>query len=216
MGNRIVQGTESQPFDLFVIDGGVNGAGVARDAAGRGPSVGLAEQGDLGGARSSASTKLFHGVLPYLEYFEFRLVREALRERETLLTSMPHIFRRIRTLGRQAPHCQEEIFRSSKLEHLSDLLKKNIRSWVRCGQVVWTYGLAAWRILEGAKSPQDLWDDFGATLTEAEVRWHLTHEFAQTVEDVIWLRTKLGLRLSSSEIQALDEWIANNEGRTAA
>ncbi|MBA83973.1 MAG: glycerol-3-phosphate dehydrogenase [Rhodobacteraceae bacterium] len=78
-------------YDLFVIGGGVNGCGIARDAAGRGLRVGLAEMGDLGGATSSASTKLFHGGLRYLEYFELRLVREALIERETLLAAMPHI-----------------------------------------------------------------------------------------------------------------------------
>ena len=78
-------------FDLFVIGGGVNGCGIARDAAGRGLRVGLAEMGDLAGATSSASTKLFHGGLRYLEYFEFRLVRESLIEREQLLKAMPHI-----------------------------------------------------------------------------------------------------------------------------
>lgn len=77
--------------DLFIIGGGINGCGIARDAAGRGLSVTLAEQGDLAGATSSASTKLFHGGLRYLEYFEFRLVREALIEREVLLKAMPHI-----------------------------------------------------------------------------------------------------------------------------
>ena len=77
--------------DLFVIGGGINGCGIARDAAGRGLSVVLAEKGDLAQATSSASTKLFHGGLRYLEYFEFRLVREALEERETLLAAMPHI-----------------------------------------------------------------------------------------------------------------------------
>ena len=77
--------------DLFIIGGGINGCGIARDAAGRGLSVVLAEQADLAQATSSASTKLFHGGLRYLEFFEFRLVREALEERETLLVAMPHI-----------------------------------------------------------------------------------------------------------------------------
>lgn len=81
----------SEPYDLFIIGGGVNGCGIARDAAGRGLTVCLAEMGDLAGATSSASTKLFHGGLRYLEYYEFRLVREALIERETLLRAMPHI-----------------------------------------------------------------------------------------------------------------------------
>lgn len=85
--------SEARPetVDLFIIGGGINGCGIARDASGRGLSVAVAEQGDLAQATSSASTKLFHGGLRYLEYFEFRLVREALEERETLLKAMPHI-----------------------------------------------------------------------------------------------------------------------------
>ncbi len=78
-------------YDLFIIGGGINGCGIARDASGRGLSVVLAEMNDLASATSSASTKLFHGGLRYLEYFEIRLVREALKERETLLKAMPHI-----------------------------------------------------------------------------------------------------------------------------
>lgn len=81
----------AETTDLFVIGGGINGCGIARDAAGRGLSVRLAEAGDLAQATSSASTKLFHGGLRYLEYLEIRLVREALQERETLLRAMPHI-----------------------------------------------------------------------------------------------------------------------------
>ena len=77
--------------DLFVIGGGINGCGIARDAVGRGLSVELAEMNDLASGTSSASTKLFHGGLRYLEYWEIRLVREALIERETLLSAMPHI-----------------------------------------------------------------------------------------------------------------------------
>ena len=83
--------TKQTPFDLFIIGGGINGCGIARDAAGRGLSVGLAEMNDLASATSSASTKLFHGGLRYLEYFEINLVRHALEERETLLKAMPHI-----------------------------------------------------------------------------------------------------------------------------
>ncbi len=79
------------PFDIAVIGGGVNGCGIARDAAGRGLSVYLCEKSDLAGATSSASTKLVHGGLRYLEYYEFRLVRESLKEREVLLRAAPHI-----------------------------------------------------------------------------------------------------------------------------
>jgi glycerol-3-phosphate dehydrogenase len=78
-------------YDLFIIGGGVNGCAIARDAAGRGLSVFLAEQNDLASGTSSASTKLIHGGLRYLEHYEFRLVREALIEREVLLNSAPHI-----------------------------------------------------------------------------------------------------------------------------
>ncbi len=83
--------TQTTDYDIFIIGGGINGCGIARDAAGRGLRVGLAEMSDLAQATSSASTKLFHGGLRYLEYFEVRLVREALIERETLLKAMPHI-----------------------------------------------------------------------------------------------------------------------------
>ena len=83
-------------FDLFVVGGGINGAGIARDAAGRGASVMLVEQDDLASATSSWSTKLIHGGLRYLEYYEFRLVREALIEREVLWGIAPHIIRPLR------------------------------------------------------------------------------------------------------------------------
>ena len=78
-------------YDFLVIGGGINGAGIARDAAGRGLKTLLVEQGDLAGATSSASTKLIHGGLRYLEYGEFRLVRKALQERAVLLRIAPHI-----------------------------------------------------------------------------------------------------------------------------
>ncbi|SMH33460.1 glycerol-3-phosphate dehydrogenase [Maritimibacter sp. HL-12] len=82
---------EREMVDLFVAGGGVNGCAIARDAAGRGQSVVLAEQGDLASATSSASSKLIHGGLRYLETYEFKLVREALRERAVLLAALPHI-----------------------------------------------------------------------------------------------------------------------------
>ncbi len=78
-------------YDIAVIGGGINGAGIARDAAGRGLRVLLAEQNDFASATSSASTKLIHGGLRYLEYYEFRLVAEALAEREVILHIAPHI-----------------------------------------------------------------------------------------------------------------------------
>ena len=88
-------------YDIAVIGGGINGAGIARDAAGRGLSVLLAEQHDLASHTSSASTKLIHGGLRYLENYDFRLVREALAERERLLKSAPHL---IKPLSFVLPH----------------------------------------------------------------------------------------------------------------
>lgn len=82
---------DNTPIDVFVIGGGVNGTGIARDAVGRGHSVMLAEMHDLASGTSSAATKLVHGGLRYLEHYEFRLVRESLIEREVLWASAPHI-----------------------------------------------------------------------------------------------------------------------------
>src|SRR5690606_7935713 len=78
-------------FDIFIIGGGINGCGIARDAAGRGYKVALAEMNDFASGTSSGSTKLIHGGLRYLEHYEFRLVREALMEREVLWKMAPHI-----------------------------------------------------------------------------------------------------------------------------
>lgn len=83
-------------YDVAIIGGGINGCGIARDAAGRGMSVYLAEKGDLAGGTSSSSTKLIHGGLRYLEHYEFRLVRESLVEREVLLRMAPHIISPLR------------------------------------------------------------------------------------------------------------------------
>ncbi len=84
-------GSEPMACDVLVIGGGINGAGIARDLAGRGLKVVLCEKDDLAGHTSSSSTKLIHGGLRYLEYYEFSLVRKALAEREVLLKSAPHI-----------------------------------------------------------------------------------------------------------------------------
>jgi glycerol-3-phosphate dehydrogenase len=89
--------------DVLVVGGGINGAGIARDLAGRGRSVVLVERDDLASHTSSASTKLIHGGLRYLEYGEFRLVRKALQERETLLRSAPHLMRPLRFVIPQDP-----------------------------------------------------------------------------------------------------------------
>ncbi|PJB73219.1 MAG: glycerol-3-phosphate dehydrogenase [Alphaproteobacteria bacterium CG_4_9_14_3_um_filter_47_13] len=91
-------------YDLCIIGGGINGAGIARDAAGRGLSVILVEKGDLAGATSSASTKLIHGGLRYLEQYEFSLVRHALQERETLMGLAPHLIKPMTFILPHEPH----------------------------------------------------------------------------------------------------------------
>ena len=90
--------------DVLIVGGGINGVGIARDAAGRGLRVILSEQGDLGCGTSSASSKLIHGGLRYLEHLEFRLVAESLAEREILLRNAPHLVRPLRFL---MPHARE-------------------------------------------------------------------------------------------------------------
>ena len=95
---------EQKDCDLLVVGGGINGAGIARDAAGRGLKVVLCEQHDLAAHTSSASTKLIHGGLRYLEYYEFGLVQKALAEREVLLAAAPHILWPLRFVMPHEPH----------------------------------------------------------------------------------------------------------------
>ena len=96
MAQNKPNGSGSADYDVFVVGGGINGCGIARDAVGRGYSVGLAEMNDLASGTSSWSTKLIHGGLRYLEHYEFRLVRESLKEREVLWGMAPHIIRPLR------------------------------------------------------------------------------------------------------------------------
>jgi len=104
----VTQSTQ-QTYDLFVVGGGINGAGIAADAAGRGLKIGLCEMNDLASATSSASSKLIHGGLRYLEHYEFRLVREALSEREVLLRNAPHIIWPLRFRLPHRPHLRPSL-----------------------------------------------------------------------------------------------------------
>ena len=120
-------------FDILIVGGGINGTGIARDAAGRGLRVMLVEQAGLAHFTSSASTKLVHGGLRYLEYFHFRLVREALLERERLLAIAPHLVRRMRFVLPFEPERRpawmvrlglffyDHLVRKSTLEHSSNV-----------------------------------------------------------------------------------------------
>jgi glycerol-3-phosphate dehydrogenase len=99
-----MNGKDARPLDLFVVGGGINGAGIACDAAGRALKVGLCEMNDFASGTSSKATKLIHGGLRYLEHYEFRLVREALMEREVLLAKAPHISWPLRFVLPHEPH----------------------------------------------------------------------------------------------------------------
>lgn len=101
---------ETLHYDLCVIGGGINGAGIARDAAGRGLSVLLVEAQDLAGATSSASSKLIHGGIRYLENFEFSMVRKALKEREVIFKNAPHIVRPLECVVPQGDHGHSQAF----------------------------------------------------------------------------------------------------------
>ena len=133
--------------DVFIIGGGINGCGIARDAAGRGLSVRLAEMNDLAWATSSASTKLFHGGLRYLEYFEFRLVREALIEREVLLRAMPHISWPMRFV---LPYHKDMRFES---ETPTSRLLSKVMPWMKGRRPAWLirFGLFLYDNLGGRK-----------------------------------------------------------------
>src|SRR5947208_10029140 len=91
MTRRVLTDIASTPFDLVVVGAGINGCGVARDAAVRGLRVLVLDKGDIGGGTTSWSTRLIHGGLRYLEHVELGLVRESLRERERLLRNAPHL-----------------------------------------------------------------------------------------------------------------------------
>jgi glycerol-3-phosphate dehydrogenase len=147
-------------FDLAVIGGGINGTGIARDAAGRGFRVVLIEQNDLASGTSSASSKLIHGGLRYLEHYEFRLVREALREREVLLRSAPHLIRPLRFV---LPI--NEVRRSALL--------------LRLGLVI--YDWIGWRkILPGTREVDLVTDEVGQPL---KPRFHHAYEYSDCFAD---------------------------------
>ena len=166
--------TDSDPlqFDLFIIGGGINGCGIARDAAGRGLAVGLAEMNDLASGTSSASTKLIHGGLRYLEYFEFRLVRESLKEREVLLQMCPHIAWPLRFVL-PCQDSREDSGGSSPEGWLRGALPWNRArrpNWlIRLGLFIYDH-LGGRRILPGTKTLDLANDEAGAPLKDEFVK----------------------------------------------
>ena len=125
-------------YEIFIIGGGVNGVAIARDAAGRGLSVALAEKGDLAQETSSKSTKLLHGGLRYLEYFEFKLVRESLMEREVLLRNMPHIASPMRFV---LPYHPDQRFAGGTP---SSRLLEIFMPWLKGRRPAWLLRLGLW------------------------------------------------------------------------
>lgn len=154
--------------DIFVIGGGINGCGIARDAVGRGLSVELAEMNDLASATSSASTKLFHGGLRYLEYFEVRLVREALIERETLLRAMPHIswpMRFVLPMHREM-RFENDTPTSKLLSFVMPWMKGRRPSWlIRMGLFMYDH-LGGRKILPGTRTVNLAKDEAGVPLQD--------------------------------------------------
>ena len=173
--------------DLFILGGGINGCGIARDAAGRGLSVTLAEMGDLAQATSSASTKLFHGGLRYLEFFEFRLVREALAERETLLRAMPHISWPMRFVLPWSPEMRfESDTPTSRLLGL-------VMPWMRGRRPAWLIRLGLFlydhiggrRILPGTRRLDLSTDPLGAPLKPFRRAWEYSDCWVQDARLVV-------------------------------
>lgn len=168
----LMEAQTEKPVDLFVIGGGINGCGIARDAAGRGLSVELAEMSDLASATSSASTKLFHGGLRYLEYFEVRLVREALIERETLLRAMPHISWPMRFVlpMHKDMRFENDTPTSKLLSLVMPWMKGRRPSWlIRMGLFMYDH-LGGRKILPGTRTVDLKIDEAGAPLQEKFVK----------------------------------------------
>jgi len=182
--------------DLFVIGGGINGCGIARDAAGRGLRVELAEMNDLASATSSASTKLFHGGLRYLEYWEVRLVREALVERETLLRAMPHISWPMRFV---LPYHKDMRFEgdtptSKVLRVLMPWMKGRRPSWlIRFGLFLYD-NLGGREILKGTTSLKLAGSPEGAPLQE---RFEKAYEYSDC-----WIEDSRLVVLNARDAQA--------------
>ncbi|WP_294229942.1 glycerol-3-phosphate dehydrogenase, partial [uncultured Shimia sp.] len=168
----LMEAQTENPVDLFVIGGGINGCGIARDAAGRGLSVELAEMSDLASATSSASTKLFHGGLRYLEYFEVRLVREALIERETLLRAMPHISWPMRFVlpMHKDMRFENDTPTSKLLSVVMPWMKGRRPSWlIRMGLFMYDH-LGGRKILPGTRTVDLKIDEAGAPIQDKFVK----------------------------------------------
>ncbi|GGG71079.1 glycerol-3-phosphate dehydrogenase [Salipiger pallidus] len=187
---------DQAPTDLFIIGGGINGCGIARDAAGRGYSVRLAEMNDLASATSSSSTKLFHGGLRYLEYFEFRLVKEALVEREVLLKAMPHIAWPMRFVLPYHPSMRfdSETPTSKLLSTVMPWMKGRRPAWlIRLGLFLYDH-LGGRKILPGTESLSLKGSPEGAPLDD---RFETAYEYSDC-----WVQDSRLVVLNARDAQA--------------
>ena len=192
--------------DLFIIGGGVNGCGIARDAAGRGLSVTLSEKGDLGGATSSASTKLFHGGLRYLEFFEIGLVKSALQERETLLQAMPHISWPMRFVLPYSPDMRFDT--DTPVSKLIPFLKGRRPAWmIRAGLFAYDH-LGGRQILESTKTLNLKTDPAGTVLQD---RFQKAFEYSD-----VWVEDSRLVILNARDAEARGARILTRNGVVSA
>ena len=214
-------------YDIAVIGGGINGAGIARDAAGRGLKVLLAEQDDFASATSSASTKLVHGGLRYLEHYEFRLVAESLSEREVMLRIAPHV---VWPLEFVLPH--EKHLRPAWMIRAGLFLYDNLgtrafglggggSSLPKTRGVEFTpqgYGAGLKPGFKRGFTYYDAWVDDArlVVLTLSSARAHGASVLPRTRcvaarregDDVLWRRTKCGLHMNPPQRRRIDERLA--------
>src|SRR6202030_1029576 len=173
-------------FDLAIVGGGINGAGIARDAAGRGLRVLLVEQNDLASGTSSASTKLIHGGLRYLEHGWFRLVREALTEREVLLRMAPHLIRPMRFVLPVEPGMRPP--------------------WqLRLGLFVYDH-LGGRRTLPSTRSVDLSGDPHGATL-KGRYRWGFEYSDCMTDDSRLVVLNAVDAASRGSRIRSRTRWL---------
>ena len=151
--------------DVLIVGGGINGCGIARDLAGRGWRVTLVEQDDLASHTSSSSTKLIHGGLRYLEYYEFGLVRKALQEREVLLRSAPHIMWPLRFV---MPH--DPSMRPAWLIRLGLIFYDHLARVIRRDGLLFHYTGTPNKITSGRDVPREVRQRLEKAGFQAEIR----------------------------------------------
>lgn len=179
--------------DLAIIGGGINGCGIARDAAGRGLTFYLCERNDRAGGASSWSTRLIHGGLRYLELYEFRSLRFVLPHHAGL---HPAWLLRLGLFLYDHLGGRKRLPATATLDLRSDAAGAPLKPGYGSATQARTYGARATTFLGEARSMAGLGQPCGPDLTETEVRYRMRDEWAMTADDILWRRSKLGLRVS--------------------